>query len=72
VAFGAGINKRFGDHTDVIAFIDANGFAALAFYFVTVALKRIQPDHPVFVAAQYLSLTNFVILPQFLFTGRTF
>jgi hypothetical protein len=56
----------------MVAFINANGFAALAFYFVTITIKGIQLGHPVFITAQHLTVANFVVLPQFSFAGGTF
>jgi hypothetical protein len=56
----------------VIALINANCFSAQTFNLVVVLIKIVRSGYPIFVTAQYLTLTDFVVLPQFSFAGRTF
>ena len=54
------------------AFVDANLFAAEAFYFVALCFIIVLSCDATFVAAQHLPFANFVIFPQLSFTTRTF
>ena len=72
VAFTARVNKSFANHLDMAAFVDANLFAAEAFYFVALCFIIVLSCDATFVAAQHLPFANFVIFPQLSFTTRTF